>query len=92
MKPSKIVLLLSMLVMLCLMTGLAAADDTWKPENYTTLKPVPQDRIILGLPEGMVADCSYDPVRHVLTYTINTKETDWASVLAYTYRAESGQA
>ena len=94
MRQTKILLLLSLLMALCLITSMAAAEDnSWMPDRYTYLKPVPQERIILGLPAGMVlASQSYNAQMGLLEYVIDTEKTDWATVLANSYRASSGQA
>lgn len=87
-------LLICLMTLLCLTAGaaMAQADNSWMPDQYTTLTAVPEERIILGLPEGMVASHQYNPELGLLEYVIDTEKTDWESVLAYSYRADSGQA
>lgn len=84
-------LLVSMAALLCLLSAvsIAAADDSWMPDRYQTLKLAPNNRIIYGLPEGMVAEHKINELG-VIEYIIDTKETDWSSVIASAYQASSG--
>lgn len=97
-------LLLAMALALCLLLGACAAadsssswnpdhtpeDNTWNPENYTTLKKAPASRIECVLPKGLSASVTITD--GAIDLLIDAEKTDWATVLADSYQSSTGYA
>lgn len=99
MRYTKLLLLLLSLLVLPVGFSLAKADESWMPDHYQTLKPVfehaadfeaSQSSFILGLPEGMKAECTMNELG-VIEYMIDTAGTDWARVMVSSYENSSRQ-
>jgi len=102
-QPKTIKLLILMALAMCLLMGAVASadsstwvpegnpgeDNSWIPDNYTTLKKAPASRIICELPKGLVADVTItDGAIDVL---IDAEKTNWEMALAYGFQSSSGQ-
>lgn len=68
--------------------AISQASDSGELADYLVTRPVPEERVYPGIPDGLAATWTYE--NNVLVITVDAEKTDWDQVIVKNYFPGAG--